>query len=684
MSHGSGSPALTLLYACTIFVSAFLLFQVQPIIGKMILPWFGGSAAVWTTCLLFFQSLLVFGYLYSHWTIRFLQSRTQGWIHMVLLAASLAALPVLPDSNWKPSGSEDPAWLILGLLAASIGLPYFLLATTGPLLQAWFARERPGTVPYRLFALSNLGSMLALLSYPIAVEPFFPTRVQSFGWSAMYIVFALLCGTLASRGIRRERALETSAPLRAARAPAVIQYALWAALAACPTVLLMAITSHLTQNVAPIPLLWILPLSLYLLSFILCFERDGWYRRAWYLPLLVLGLGGIGYTMIANKGLWIAIPLYCATLFVCCMVCHGELAKLKPHPRYLTAFYLMIATGGALGGVFVAVLAPRVFNGEYELSIGLVATGALVVAILYRDPSCRLHRVPAKLSWLASTGLIFMLAWALAVEAHDLVQRSRLLMRNFYGALRVSDTGQAERRTLVHGTIIHGEQYLAPERKCWPTTYYGEKTGAGLAIAATRDEGPQRVGVIGLGVGTLAAYGKPGDYYRMYEINPLVIKVANSEFSFLQECGAAIDVVLGDARLSLEREPAQQFDVLLVDAFSGDSVPVHLLTREVFAQYFRHLKPDGIVAVHTSNKYLDLAPIVRLGADFHSKQAVRVDSEKDEGRGVYSASWVLISTRPDFLALETIKDVAKEIPVTPWVRPWTDDYSSLYPILKRE
>lgn len=452
----------------------------------------------------------------------------------------------------------------------------------------------------------------------------------------------------------------------------------------------MAVTSYLTQYVAPIPLLWVLPLGLYLLSFILCFEGNAWYRRSWYLPIFVLGFGGMTYSLVGDiteMGVWVVIALFCGSLFASCMVCHGELEKLKPHPKYLTFFYLMISIGGAIGGVFVAFIAPRVFNGDYELPIGMAATAMLVLTVLCQDSSFQLHRIPAKVGWLTMTGLTVTLVSTLTYGAVKLISESKLMARNFYGTLRIDDNGDGQEllRTLTHGTIVHGEQYLAIERRRWPTTYYGENSGVGMAILASRNTDPQRVGVVGLGAGTLAAYGRTGDYYRFYEINPLVIRLARSDFTFLADCPATIAVALGDARLSLEQEQAQRFDVLVVDAFSGDSIPMHLLTLEAFDAYFRHLKPGGILAVHISNKYLDLTPVVKLAADHFAKEARLIDSDIDEdaeNKDEYASTWILISDRPDTFTAKEFKGTTEEIKLKQMIRPWTDDYSSIYAILK--
>jgi hypothetical protein len=382
------------LFACTIFTSAFLLFLVQPIVAKEILPWFGGSAAVWTTCLVFFQVALLAGYAYSDFTTRKLTPRAQATLHIVLLLASLAMLPIIPEASWKPAGSEDPGFRILGLLLATIGLPYFLLATTGPLVQAWFARTFPLGTVYRLFALSNLASMLALISYPFAFEPWVATAVQAGAWSIGYALFALLCVASALYSLRKgaqaaRMTTSASAAEDLAPAPSRFDLILWLALSAMGSWMLLAITNHITQNIASIPFLWLLPLTLYLLTFILCFESDGWYQRSWLLgPCgVLLGLCAWGLqTSDVTLDIKIAVPLYLAGLFMFCMFFHGELAKMRPAPRHLTLFYLMISLGGALGGMFVGLVAPRIFPTYYELGLGFVVAAILATVTLRKQP----------------------------------------------------------------------------------------------------------------------------------------------------------------------------------------------------------------------------------------------------------------------------------------------------------
>jgi len=707
-----------LLYACTIFLSAFLLFEVQPMIGKIILPWFGGSAAVWSTCLLFFQASLLAGYLYAHCSTRYLKPRQQAILHVALMAVSLALLPILPSPDWKPSQPGDPSGRILLLLAATIGLPYMLLSTTSPLLQAWFVMAKPGAIPYRLFALSNIGSLLALCSFPVLVEPLFTNRVQALGWSGLYAVFVLLCALVAwktwraaggplpngrgSEGISEASVNRSEAPIPSRdRQGAVVPtfeppdwklQALWAALAACASALLLEITNHLSQNVAPIPFLWVVPLGIYLLSFIICFERERAYQRIVFLPLLALSLGPATYALYYNMGnlniKW-SIPTFAVVLFACCMVCHGELARLKPAPRYLTNFYLMVSLGGAVGGLFVAVGAPRLFHTFVELPLTLVACCALAATVLWAWPGEWKFKQVLTIARIAMLVATIALAGYLGYRKHLDDQRYELSIRNFYGVLRVYDTPDTEDQTgvreLNHGTINHGTQILEAARRRTATSYYGPSSGIGRAMRYLKDKGPARIGVIGLGAGVTAAYCRPGDFFRFYEINPLDLGIASNWFTFLKDCPADHDVLLGDARLTLERQPAQQYDLIAVDAFSSDAIPVHLLTREAFMLYFHHLKPNGILAVHVSNRYLDLVPVVSRNAQEIGKAALQIDDGGEEYDYLTSSDWVLVTSDPAIAMFTDHLFHAAKITrarMRPNLRPWTDDYSNLFQILK--
>lgn len=680
-----------LAYACTIFLSAFLLFAVQPMIGKIILPWFGGSAAVWSTCLLFFQAALLAGYLYAHRSTRSLKPKRQATLHIVLMAISVAVLPILPSPSWKPTQAGDPSLRILLLLTATIGLPYLLLSTTSPLLQAWYVAAKPGAVPYRLFALSNFGSLLALLGYPIFVEPMFTTHGQAYGWSGIYVVFVALCAAVAWKAMRATP-LESHQPIAVSSTPApswTIRI-VWTALAACSSALLLGISNHLSANVAPIPFLWVLPLAVYLLSFILCFERDKVYNRGVFLPLLVVGLDGAAYAIYANEGnpniAW-AIPTFVATLFICCMVCHGELARLKPDPRHLTGFYLMISLGGTLGGVFVALIAPHIFHTYLELPLSMVACSALAALVLWISPQNWKGKIPIAAVRIAMVAFTIGLAIHLGYQKHRADKIFRLSLRNFYGVLRVRDIPADEENTpvrrLIHGTINHGTQRLDAAYRDEPTSYYGPYSGMGRAMGYLQHRGPVRVAVIGLGAGVTASFCRAGDVFRFYEINPLALSIASTWFTFLRDCKADHQVLLGDARLTLEAQPSQQFDLMAIDAFTSDAIPVHLLTREAFALYFRHLKPEGILAVHVSNRYLDLVPVVSRNAHDLGKTAVDVDDEDEDADYFSDSDWVLVSSDGAIFHDPAFKSSSVgPARIRPNLRPWTDDYSNLIQILK--
>ncbi|MEO8305371.1 MAG: fused MFS/spermidine synthase [Betaproteobacteria bacterium] len=677
-----------LLYATTIFVSAFLLFLVQPIMAKQILPWFGGAASVWTTCLVFFQATLLAGYAYSDFAVHRLRPRLQVKVHIGLLLVSLALLPIVPGIHWKPVGTENPSWLILCLLAATIGLPYFLLATTSPLVQAWFARARPGKSPYRLFALSNLASMLALVGYPFLLEPWAPTRMQAYGWSAGYLVFVALCVALGWSSLGESRAGAASTGLGAAPdhdatanepPPTVARQALWATLAATASLLLLAVSNHITQNIAAVPLLWIVPLALYLLTFILCFDGRGWYRREMFMAMLAAGLSVMGWTLADPKlthDLEIQIGVFCGGLFLACMFCHGELVRLKPAPKYLTRFYLMVSLGGAIGSTLVGIVAPLVLPADFELAGGLV-----IAALLLLWQARRGHIVFGALAVAAVFMTIGCTVWAIT-EFYD---RTIVASRNFYGVLRVQLYGQNEstyRRSLIHGTIVHGTQYLSPELRKQPTTYYTQTSGIGRLLESLHPSTtPIKVGVIGLGAGTLATYGAKGDVFRFYDINPEVLKIAQRDFSFLGDSDATIEVALGDARLSLEREPDQQFDVLAIDAFSSDAIPVHLITSQALGIYRKHMKRGGVIAFHVTNRFLNLVPVVEGLAHAHQMQMIHI-ADNAEDVPASRSDWLLLSDRRESLDKPELTEAAKEVEVRKDWRLWTDDFNNLVQVLK--
>jgi len=680
------------LFALTIFGSAFLLFLVQPIVAKEILPWFGGSASVWATCLVFFQTALLAGYAYADWTVRRLAARTQVRLHVALLVVSLIALPIIPGPFWKPSGAENPAWLILAMLAVTIGLPYFLLSTTSPLLQAWFARRFPGRNPYRLFALSNLASLLALLGYPFLLEPWVATRAQAWAWSASYALFVGLASAAAFASLRggvADRLHGVSAPdpepltigeSTATRepAPTAARQLLWTVLAATGSLLLIAITNHITQNVAAVPLLWLAPLTLYLVTFILCFDAPRWYRRPFVLGMVAAILGVMAWSLADSRvthDLSIQLGVFLGGLFLCCMFCHGELVRLKPAPRYLTRFYLMISVGGAVGAALVGIVAPLVLPADFELIGTLVLTGLLLLWQVRRDAP--FFPLLAVASLVATIGCG---VWGVR-EFYD---STIVATRNFYGVLRVQQFGEAgaERRQLIHGNIMHGKQYLSPGLSTQPTSYYTPTSGIGRVIEALHPTlTPVKVGIIGLGTGTIATYGAKGDTYRFYDINPGVIAIAQRDFSFLRDSGATIELPLGDARLKLEREAPQNFDVLAIDAFSSDAIPVHLITREAVEVYLKHMKPDGVIAYHVTNRYLDLVPVVEGIANDLGLTALWIDDAGSDSLA-NSSSWVLLAKDPQRLADPRLTEFATPIvPRRDW-RVWTDDFNNLVQVLK--
>lgn len=635
--------------------------------------------------MLFFQAGLLLGYLYAHGATRKLGAKRQAVVHAFLLLLCLFTLPILPNPVWQPKPLDDPIWRLLGVLATSVGLPYALLSSTSPLLQNWYTRTREGAIPYRYFALSNAGSLIALLSYPILIEPYLSGRQQAVLWSGGFVSFAAFCIVTAAYTAKTNNAAEYDArESKALVNTAKLPLFTWLSLAACASALLLAVTDLLTKDVAPMPLFWVLPLSLYLLTFILCFESERWYRRAIFLPLVLPAIGCLVATTgpLQDTGVTLMVPLLLGSLFVCCMACHGELSRLKPPSAQLTTFYLCLSAGGVLGGLFIAGAAPRLLPANYENQIAFLGCLLLLLLVLFRDVWRRKEQF-AHFVWLGALATEFLFGGYVVREAWRSQKSAVLLARNFYGALRVQDITDHGRRVraLNHGTITHGVQFLDPGLRHQATTYYGRNSGIGLAWRVLEGNGPLRMGVIGLGTGTLSAYGRSGDTLRFYELNPLIVNIARSQFTYLADSPAHTDVVLGDARLAMSQEESQQFDILVVDAFSGDAIPVHLLTREAFSLYWRHLKPDGVLAVHISNLYLNLAPVVKLAADESGKPTWRVDNYDDDLKDVYGASYVLVSSRAGFFDSPLFRRKLLPIVVPNHLREWTDDYSSLWQLL---
>ena len=666
------------LFAATVFLSAFLLFLVQPMIAKQILPWFGGAAGVWTTCLVFFQSALLAGYAYPDLIARKLEGKKQAWLHTALLAGSCLVLPVIASDFWKPAGDGNPIFGILALLAAVIGLPYVMLSTTSPMVQTWYARAHPGASPYRLFALSNLASMIALLSYPFVIEPLIGVKQQAWIWSGMYLVFVLLAAACAHRAAG-------AAPLAAARADASDVHSappsgrlqlMWCALSATGSILLLGISNHVTQNISSIPLLWVVPLALYLLTFILCFDGDGWYKRKWFMLAAGVWLAAMGATLVAPQlkfALKFQIGLFFSGLFVICMLCHGELTQLKPAPRYLTRFYLMVAIGGAAGAFLGGIAAPLLLPAYYELELGLTLAALLLLLRLPR-PEPTAARIAAALLVIGGIG----------ITVTQIVNYNRDALftgRNFYTVLRIKEYGtpgtETQTRVLVHGVINHGEQNMSDKYRRAVTRYYGHGSGIGRALTAKQDLPALKVGILGLGAGAVTVYARAGDHWRLYEINPMVPDIARKWFTYLADSPAKMEVVLGDGRLAIEREAAQGYDLLAMDAFSSDAVPAHLITSEAFTAYERHLKPDAILAIHVSNRFLDLAPAIKALADKHGFHGVIVYETQPT-----ISDWILLSKNPQTLQHPRIREAAQALPQKAGIKAWTDDFHNIVQVLR--
>ncbi len=682
-----------IIWGLTILLGAFLLFQVQPIMGRFILPSFGGGTGVWTVCLLFFQSLLLAGYLYAHLLRRQLRPTAQALLHFLLLGLSLFALPLAPDAAaWIAEGEADPTWPLLALLARSVGIPYLLLAATSPLVQHWFSVQANGRSPYRLYALSNVGSLLALLSYPVWVEPRLTLAQQDTVWSATYALFAVACTCCALLFAKRAPSrptIDAEGSLRAAPR----QIGMWVLYAACGSALLMSTTNQMCQEVASVPFLWVLPLSLYLLSFIICFDHSRWYSRLVFGPLLVVAVTLAVFLQLAGPqvAIWRQVIGYAAALFVACMVCHGELVRSKPAAAELTAFYLAIAAGGALGGVAVALIAPALLPGYYEFPFALLGCCLLAYLPNRRQFAPKVtaeqrHRLRIRLfCWFGAVCALFL------IKAGVDLRRVVAVDRNFYGVVRVLEIHPAtgSQRILQHGRIIHGAQFLDEARRNTPTAYYGTRGGLGLAmhqLQEQRPDQPMRVAILGMGIGTAAVYARDIDEYVYFEINPAVVRFAEQHFTFLADSRGARELRLGDARLQLEaewrEEGGQRYDVIVGDAFNSDAVPIHLMTLECFQLYREMLKPDGVLVVNISNAMLDLFPVVRGIAAELGWATIRIPSPPDPERGDLLATWVALTDNESFLNDPLIRRA--EWPITERDRPplvWTDDFAALWQVV---
>jgi spermidine synthase len=660
---------------------------------------------VWATCLLFFQTALLAGYAYAHALTQWLSLRRQVLVHTALLLLACVTMPILVDAYWRPTGQEEPISRILLLLAATIGLPYFLLATTTPLVGAWYARRYRAAAPYRLFALSNFASLLALLGFPFLIEPTLGTRETALGWSMLFVGFALLCATLAWRTLRAvflEAAPEADSPPQresgagsggGASQPAATAvgqaspvmaggWPAWVGFSAVGSALLLGVSSHLTQNISSAPLLWVVPLALYLVTFIVSFDHPRWYHRGVFLPLGALALPLMAW-LADSLELALVTPVYAAGLFVLCMVCHGELYRLKPEPARLTQFYLALSVGGAFGSLLMAVAAPLLLDGHYEFYGALAVAAALGLALRVGDG------LPGRMAYRAAALAVLMGVGALSWLSIDAYARDvRFMARDFYGVVRTrdSDTGGEAFRTMYHGGIAHGGQLLRPELQMTASSYFGPTSGYGRVFASLPD-GPRRVGIIGLGAGALAAYARPGDHWVFYEISPAVVQAAREEFSFLHQMPGTHEIVLGDGRLALDREAPRLYDVIAMDAFAGDSIPSHLITREAMAIYVKHLKPDGVIVFQATNRFVDPMPVIRRLADAVGMQAMLVsDSPVYDTGAQYWLSLtdqVVVTRNRALLGAQPLQEAAQAIAPRPDLPLFTDDYVNLLKILRR-
>jgi SAM-dependent methyltransferase len=667
-------------YAAAIFLSSALLFLIEPIAGKRILPLLGGSAAVWTACLVFFQCALLLGYFTAHWLVTRATDRVQVAIYLGLLVLSLIQLVVAPALS---ASSAHPIATVLWLLAISIGIPFVTLSATSPLLQAWYARTKGSSRPYRLYSVSNVGSMLALVVYPWLVEPRMSVHEQVTGLIAGFVLLALVCAAIAFSARHSAMPMEsvTSWTDTMERGTGASDRLLWIGLSACGSLLLSAITNHISQNVATIPLLWVAPLIAYLLSFVVAFAGERWRPRPLMIVLGALGLGAASY--LVYKGI-LSIPIrraaaiFCASLFCMCLFLHSELYRLRPAARDLTSFYFHVAAGGAIGAILVGVVAPTVLPGNYELAFGFVCVALLGLIVTW------------SIGWLArsiSFCTAVVMAGIIVGQVRNDHTNNVVRVRNFYGTLHVTEgedgTLAAIERTLYNGVISHGQEIFRVDLSETPTTYYGHDSGVGLAIDLCCHGRPRRIGVIGLGAGTIAAYGQPGDTIRFYDINPAVEGIARAKFRYLRDSPAKVDVVIGDARVSLASESPQRYDVIAVDAFSGDAIPVHLIDAQALDVYKRHLAPGGIVAFHVSNRYLNLKPVVAQIAARDGMKVAYISNDGDDPKDVWSSDWVLVTSNEQFLNDSTVTAATTAIDSIPHLRLWTDDYNSLLPIWRQ-
>jgi len=755
-------------YAGTLFVSATLLFAVQPMFGKMVLPLLGGTPAVWNTCMVFYQAVLLTGYLYAHLSIRWLGPRRQAVLHLALMALPWLVLPI-SVAGWVPEPGANPVPWLLALLTVGVGLPLFVVSASAPMLQAWFADtgHRAAGDPYFLYAASNLGSMLALLSYPFLIEPNFTvqgglwsqTRLWAGGY-ALLGVLAVVCAALLWRSRRPTRAhdqarADDDPPDVPNEVPGWGRRLRWIALAFAPSSLMLGVTAHLTTDIAAVPLLWVVPLSLYLLTFVLVFARRKILPHRWMLWMPPLAVAAVAGTFFygAGGGVAIEVPIHLAAFFLTAMVCHGELARTRPASSHLTEFYIWMSVGGVLGGSFNALVAPQIFTTVLEYPLIIVAacllrpqpavkrTGwawGLDVAVpaaigagaawaaLWTDHHWgratgyavdafrRLgfdripfglepeHIVAAAVLGTTAALVVLLQRWPLrfglgvaALLVANLVYsnleiRPLHIQRSFFGVLKVGYDPHLEVYQLYHGSTRHGTQFLDPDKRAIPTTYYNEAGPVGQVLRAVeqrRGERPiEEVGVVGLGTGTLAAYAEPGQRFTFFEIDPAVVDVAANSgyFTYLRDAGGDGEIVLGDARLSVARQPNDKYDLLIIDAFSSDSIPVHLVTREAIALYFEKITEDAVVMVHISNRYLDIGPVIAKIAEdagvVHRTCRYGPTAE-EKAEGASGSHWMALARKPEHLGRLCRDHDWETIQTRPDDPVWTDDFSNIVDVL---
>ncbi len=694
----AGRGWLLLLGALTL-LGSFLLFLVQPIEGRLILPRFGGGEAVWTTTLLFFQTALLAGYGYSHLLARLGSRRRQAIVHVAFVLLSTLALPIVPGEASPSEASGSPVGQILLLLTVTAGPPYLLLATTAPLLQRWATDLWPGRSPYRLYAVSNVAAIVALAAYPVTIEPALGLSRQASLWAVGYLLFA--AGVVAL-GWRLTRLVPSDLP-RHDEAPGagrpgapdgrvtVSRFLLWTAAAATGTTMLMAATNAMTDGVATFPFLWVWPLAIYLATFALAFSSD----RAFHpTVLVVLFAAACCYgTFLAGRpylSLGWSLILHLGVLFVTCLALHVEIARSRPSPQRLTSFYVAIAAGGALGGTFVAVAAPLWFVDRWEYPIGVTAAAMLLATFRLREwrlagtPPPWARRQPVALAVVSIVVLGGALGWRTQADHAGVIAQ----YRNFYGLVEIQEgsasSGAAVLR-IVNAGIDHGSQFVEPDARSMPTSYYTATSGVSQALVhhPGRADGGLRVGVIGLGAGTLAAYAQPGDHWTFYEINPRIAEIAEATFTYLDDArarGATVDIEVGDGRLALMGEDEADFDLLVLDAFTGAAIPTHLLTREAFEGYRGRLAPEGLVAVHLSSRYVRLEPVMRGVADAFGLDLLVRDDDPEGVPTATASHWALLGE--DLSALERNAEGLLQPPTATDVVLWTDDRQDLWGVLR--